>query len=457
MRMKLWIGILTIVIVVLCSTFVLADNVGIDTTVPNTAPSVDIELIPDDDPTTPGVQVITNKTVTITATVVDMNGYDDIISVIANITGPSVVEDSPVSLSFDGVVNVTTAVYKGTFNMSNHAEGDYKVDVTATDKGGLTGVGSKNFTYLYGVVVTTYDFKTGAGIDKWAYRYQHNTKPPATNDVPNMEFKRRHYRLISRDDRIMKIDFTRSNDYYAIHRFKFNIAEPEGSITKLDILWDGAGYMRWGTRGATLYIWNFETGMYEQLDRDTATFLTLEGTISDNIEDYMDDDGSAIIIAEQNSAQWRFWRWTFRSQLGTDYVKVDVTYIPKPYLTILDILPDATEVNPGDDITFAIDVRNDGASGYGYVGGAAIYPDGTYCNTEWEKSDYLNTGETYTAHLDWTVPEEAPLGWYGFVSATWDACWTGCEAEPCYLDGCCEGEQERYGEANVFEVVNKFV
>ncbi len=332
MRMKLWISILTIVIVVLCMTFALADNVGIDTTVPNIAPSVDVELTPDDDPTTPGVQVInsdtsTNKTVTIVANVTDMNGWNDLTGeVTANITGPSMVEDSPVSLSFDGVVNVTTAVYKGTFNVSNHAEGDYKVDVTATDKGGLTGVGSKNFTYLYGVAVTTYDFKTGAGIDKGAYRYQHSAKPPATNDVPNIEFKRWHYRLISSDDWIMKIDFTRANGYYAIHRFKFDIAEPETSITKLDILWDGIGYIGRGTRGATLYIWNFETGTYEQLDRDTATYLTLEGTISGNIRDYIDDDGSLIIIAEQNSPQRKFWHWNLHSYIGTDYIRVNVTY-----------------------------------------------------------------------------------------------------------------------------------
>jgi|GEM_PF-1172040 len=408
MRMKLWIGILTIVIVVLCSTFALADDVGVDvdTTVPNIAPSVDVELTPDDDPTTSGIQVInpdtsTNKTVTIIANVTDKNRWDDLTGeVTANITGPSVVEDSPVSLSFDSIINVTTAVYIGTFNMSNHLEGDYKVEVTATDFGGLTGVGSKNFIYLYGAVVITYDFKIGAGIDKWAYRYQHNAEPPATNDVPNIEFTSVQYDKIETDDGTLQADKTSQRRYYSTHRFKFKIAEPEGSITKLDVLWDGGGYHDLGTRGATLYIWNFETGMYEQLDRDTATFLTLEGTISDNIEDYMDDDGSVIIIAEQNSAQWRFWRWTFRSQLGTDYMKVDVTYIPKPYLTILDILPDATEVNPGDDITFAIDVRNDGASGYGYVGGAAKYPDGTYCNTEWEKTSYLDTGDTYTAHLD---------------------------------------------------------
>jgi len=310
-----------------------AANVGMNATVLNTAPTVHVELAPDDMPETPGVQVInpdptTNKTVTITATVTDKNGYDDIISVVANITGPSIVEDSPVSLHLDSVINVTTAVYKGTFNLSNHSEGDYKVDVMAKDKGGLTGVGSKNFTYLYGVAVVTYDFKKGAGTDKWAYGYQHNAKPPATNDVPDIEFKRWHYELISKDDEIMKIDFTRDDGYYAIHRFKFDIAEPETSIKKLDVLWKGMGAI-WGTCGATLYIWNFKTGEYEQLDRKTDVFMTLEGSITENIGDYIDDNGSLIIIVEQNSPQWSFWWLTFPSYIGTDYVRVNVTYAPK--------------------------------------------------------------------------------------------------------------------------------
>jgi hypothetical protein len=137
---------------------VYAADAGVTATVLNAAPTVSVELTPDNDPARPGVQVInpdntTNKTVTIIANVTDLNGYDDIVntSVIANITGPSVVEDSPVSLSFDSVVNVTTATYTGSFNMSTHSEGDYKVEVTAADAGGLTGISSKNFTYVYAI------------------------------------------------------------------------------------------------------------------------------------------------------------------------------------------------------------------------------------------------------------------------------------------------------------------
>ncbi|NIA09299.1 MAG: hypothetical protein GWP10_06110, partial [Nitrospiraceae bacterium] len=164
--------------------------------------------------------------------------------------------------------------------------------------------------------------------------------------------------------------------------------------------------------------------------------------------------GSLIIIAEQNSAQWKFWRWVLRSRLGTDYVRVNVTCTPQPDVVVLDVTPSATEVHRGDDMTFTVDVRNDGAPAYGYVGGAARYPDGTYCNTEWEKTEYLDTGDTATIHLNWTVPADAPTGQYGFLSKTWDACWTGCEGTPCYLDGCCDGEQNRYEEDDVFEVVS---
>ncbi|HID19446.1 MAG TPA: hypothetical protein EYP28_00675 [Methanophagales archaeon] len=193
--------------------------------------------------------------------------------------------------------------------------------------------------------VITYDFSTGASSDKWAYRYQHDDKPPATNDVPDIVFTSAQYDKIKVNDDLYQADASSANGYYAIHRFKFEIAEPEVAITKLDILWDGEGYIRWGTRGATLYIWNFETGSYEQLDRSTGslskrlhkkmkrirdidklTYRTLEGTITDNIRDYIADDGSLIIIAEQNSPQRRFWWWTFPSRISTDYVKVDISY-----------------------------------------------------------------------------------------------------------------------------------
>jgi len=566
--------LIVLAVLIACSTFhltsVSANDAASSADVPNTAPAVDVGLAPDDDPAAPGVQVINpdwesqNRTVTITATVVDMNGRDDLTgTVTAEITGPGVVEDSPVSLTFDYAIDVATAVYTGVFNMSDHAEGDYTANVTAADAGGLSGTGHKSFTYLYtagdvtppavtnpvadpasivaddveeselsvdvtdasGIyavtidlssiggdheqpmaniagtdtytatttaavgtttgmyglpvnatddspnrntntnvnilltilpqeVVTTYDFTTGAGGDRWAYRKQHDAKPPATNDVPDIEFTQSEYEKIMADNFMMQIDRTSANGEYAIHRFKFSIDEPESSITEIDILWNGVGYHYWGAGGATLYVRNVESSCYEELSSGFFTYLTLEGSITENIGDYIDDSGSLTIIAEQNTPQRKFWRWVLKSSIGTDYVRVDVACTPQPDMVVLGITPGATEVQPGDEITFAVDVRNDGAPAYGHLGGAAHYPNGTYCNTEWEKTDYLDTGDTATVDLDWTVPAGASPGQYGFVSATWDACWTGCEDSPCCLDGCCDGEQNRYDAANLFEVLS---
>ena len=422
-----------------------AEDTATSVNVLNSAPSVDVELTPDEDPVTPGVQVINsdpgaNKTVTIIANVTDMNGHDDLSdNVTANITGHNIVEDNPVSLSLYGVVNVTAVTYKGSFNMSSHSEGDYKVEVTAADFGGLNGIGSKNFTYLYATpsdttppavtnpsanhpsivadgtqesgltvtitdesgiysvtvdlsslgepaakemvkiegtdiytttttaavgtspatyflqvnttdnspnrnsntsvsipltvlppeVVTTYDFTTGAGSDKWAFRKQHFDKSPATNDVPRIKFSTNQYNKIKRRDRSMQIDQTSRRNYFAIHQFLFKIAEPEANITNIDVSWIGLGFRYIGTKGATLYIWNFNTGKYEQLDRSNRIFMRLHGEIANNVADYIDANGNLILIAEQNSPR-KSWRWFMqRSIIGTDYVRVNVTYIPQ--------------------------------------------------------------------------------------------------------------------------------
>ncbi len=449
--------IILIVLVILIAsaahlTSVSANYATSNTTVLNAAPTVDIGLVPDDDPAAPGVQVINpdwesqNRTVTITATVSDMNGWDDLTGIVtAVITGLDPVDDSPVSLTFDHNTSVAIAVYTGVFNMSAHAEGDYTVEVTADDAGGLSGTVSENFTYLhtadditpptvtdpavdpdsitadgaeeselsvnvsdasgiyavtidlspiggdsaqpmtkitgtdiytttttaavgttpgmYGLpvtatdnspnrntntdvnilltvlpqeVVNTYDFSTVAGSDRWAYGPQCKMNPPPNNNVPDKVFKSKQYEMIAADDRIMMVSRTFRRFFYAAHRFDFIIAEPENGIREVDILWNGKGDHDLGIDGAALYIWNFETQSYEYLDSSTNVYTTLKGSINTDIGDYIGPGGHLIILAEQNGPHLKFWRWTFRSRLGTDYVKVDVTYTPQPG-TLLDI------------------------------------------------------------------------------------------------------------------------
>jgi len=424
--------LIALIILIACSTVYLtsvsASGVTSSATVLNAAPTVGVGLAPDNNSAAPGVQVINpdwqtqNRTVTITATVTDMNGRDDLTGIVtAAITGPSPVNDSPLSLAFDHNTSVATAVYTGVFNMSDHAEGDYTVNVTTDDAGGLSGTGSENFTYLHTAGdVATYDFTTGTGKDRRAFRKHHFAKPPADNGDPNNKFKTKEYEHIKVDDGTMQEDASAADGFYAIHRFSFSIAEPEEAVTKIDILWDGKGEHDCGTDGATLYVWNFETGAYEQLDNSTDVYITLEGGVTASIEDYLGPGGDLIFIAEQNTAQntaqWELWQWAYRlllntdyekchSRLGTDYVKVEVTYTPQPEVVVLDITPSAAVAHPSDKT----------------------------------KTDSL--------------PANAPPGQYGFISKTWDACWAGCEGTPCYSDGRCDGMQDRYDVDDVFEVV----
>ncbi len=326
-KASVFVTILLIVLMFLNFPHLYAENTSTSVQVLNSAPSVDVQLIPDDDPLVPGVQVInpdpwtTNKTVTVIAHVIDMNGHNDISEIRANITG---VENNPITMSLCDVVNVTTVIYKGYFNMSNHSEGDYNVEVKATDFGGLTGIGSKNFSYSYGTpteVVTTYDFTTGAGFDKWAFRKQYFEKPPVTYNVPKIEFNRIQYNKIKKREGSMQSDLTFQRDYFAIHRFLFKIAEPSSDITKIEVLWVGRGYS--GINGATLYIWDFNAGKYEQLDSSNRTSMQLKGEIAKNVSDYISENGNLSIIAEQN---YNWWWFIPCSILETDYVGVNVTW-----------------------------------------------------------------------------------------------------------------------------------
>ncbi|MBN1762748.1 MAG: hypothetical protein JW878_06710 [Methanomicrobia archaeon] len=136
-----------------------AEGASTSATVLNTAPALDnLDLSPDDNPESPGVQVITlnpstNKTVTIVVTASDDNGWDDVTTVTAAIMGPSVIAESLLNLRFDSAINITTARYNGSFNLSEHSEGEYIVTVTATDANGLNDSISTNFTYCYSRLV----------------------------------------------------------------------------------------------------------------------------------------------------------------------------------------------------------------------------------------------------------------------------------------------------------------
>ena len=219
----------------------------------------------------------------------------------------------------------------GTLTMSLATAGDYQIhadkgtwaDYTRSEKVDLTV--TPPFT-------ATYDFTTGAGLDRWAYRYQTDAKPPAANDVPDIEFmsnsnpKKDQHVKVSTDNRKMQSDSTNAVGNYSTHRFVFDITQPVGDILTIDVLWNGKGaHTDRKKSGATLYIWN-GTG-YEELDNTTINKeVYLSAVLTGGFENYIDANGYLTVLVEQNSAQTVKGKRSLVSKLSTDYVKVDITH-----------------------------------------------------------------------------------------------------------------------------------
>jgi len=219
----------------------------------------------------------------------------------------------------------------GTLTMSLATAGDHQIHA---DKGMWANYtrSEKMDLAVTAAVTAAYDFATGAGIDKWAYRYQTNAKPPAANNVPGIEFmsdtnpRKDQYVKISTDNRKMQSDSTDIEGYYAAHRFVFNITQPVEDILTIEVLWNGEGaHTDRKKSGATLYIWN-GTG-YEELDNTTSTKeVYLSAELTEGFGNYIDANGYLTVLVEQNSAQTVKGKKEYVSKLSTDYVKVDITH-----------------------------------------------------------------------------------------------------------------------------------
>ena len=174
-----------------------------------------------------------------------------------------------------------------------------------------------------------YDFLTGAGEDKWAFKDEVGDNPPTTCNVPSTEFLSSNpdeYGCIETDNGAYQIDETGTTRYYAAHRFNFSIDEAAADIDKINVTWNGKGWHDNGgaANGTYLYICN-GTG-YEELannsgDGDEVT-LTGEKTLS--ISSYI-NAGNVTVLVVQKSEQSGGGPATKRSHIETDYVSVVVT------------------------------------------------------------------------------------------------------------------------------------
>jgi hypothetical protein len=158
----------------------------------------------------------------------------------------------------------------------------------------------------------TFDFSNDtsgvASVDHFAYRYQNDSRAPLTNDVPDLEFSDAEYGRIKYDDQIFQIDVTDTDGNFAAHRFVFNVSCCCCNVSLLDanVTWNGKGWHDAGgnANGTYLYIWNYTSGSYEELDNcaGDGTEKTLAGEITANLNNYI-SNGQMIVLAEQKTAQ----------------------------------------------------------------------------------------------------------------------------------------------------------
>ena len=189
--------------------------------------------------------------------------------------------------------------------------------------------------YLYGIKepakkterVHVYNFDSGAGKDKWAFKYQNNSRPPGACDVPSEEFNATEYTNIKADDDSSTFNQTTTADYYAAHRFNITIEEYVANVTEMRINWKGKG-LHGNTsadhNGSHLYLWNYTGGAYEELDHQTNvpsdTEYWLHGKVTSGISNYVSSTGNVTILVMADKSH----AGTNASKLWTNYVELRV-------------------------------------------------------------------------------------------------------------------------------------
>jgi len=210
----------------------------------------------------------------------------------------------------------TSSVYSNLLHAAQHTASQVPGSYTIISPGNTT---------------VTYDFSTGAGINKWAYQPQAQNNPPSTDSEPSTPLD--NYSRIAADDGITAGHVADRNNY-AAHRFLFTLNESAANITGLTVLWNGRGlYLFWlfgwhiNSGGVNLHVWNVSAAGYDQLQ---ATSSTVEENVTASLttpSDYISPGGTITILVEQlRTSQGMF----FYSYLATDYIRIDVTHTEGP-------------------------------------------------------------------------------------------------------------------------------
>lgn len=151
-----------------------------------------------------------------------------------------------------------------------------------------------------------YDFDNSThGLNVWAYDGQSSTDPPNNETTPSSQLNFLEYPDIEGNDSDSHSYNTSSNNNHSMMRYVFKISEDEADVLRIDVEWVGRNYNEHGSRedGVELYIWNYDSGSYEQLDDsgDTESEVTLTGTVEANLGQYLGGaSGDTITILAQS-------------------------------------------------------------------------------------------------------------------------------------------------------------
>ena len=167
-----------------------------------------------------------------------------------------------------------------------------------------------------------FDFSTPtAGTTKWGWWSPNANTSGGTQDPENeTPFNATDYNNVSADDTLY-VQTDTGND--KTHRFAFTTDLGNNTVTQI---YAKAVVYSEASVNQRLYIKNFDTGAYYELDLDTTqdTWYTLEGTINTSTRSYIDDATGEIWIM-----YWVADPGLFSRYMRTDYVRVEVTsYVP---------------------------------------------------------------------------------------------------------------------------------
>jgi hypothetical protein len=186
--------------------------------------------------------------------------------------------------------------------------------------------------YIYGGFVIipggniTYNFSSGAGINKWFYHKNTETSaPPGSGPDITSEVELTSYFAIAYSDNVStpkSPDSVNSgtNNRYNLHHFKFNINEPETAINSLTVLWEG-----YDTRRTSMfYIYNFGSSGWTSVGTGTSTTTDniISTTYTSNIGNYLNSAGRLDLVSTARDGNLVYY------YLYTDYVKVNFSYDP---------------------------------------------------------------------------------------------------------------------------------